>query len=258
MKKNIKSHRYTETKTDVNIISFCIHALRFIPSNFIFFVTRVWWLALLMFTCSAITLYFAEQMTFWSRFILLFFYLVFLSWAYATTAVFVCRSNALSDRRELRLRLGKTEFRYMRTLLNFWLGFGVVVFGDIGLLFLTENVDLSLETTAFVLFFGFVVSAIVLVMLINLLPILPAIAVGDNMSLINIWHLSKGIRCPVFSGSVFLLLLVAILAASLIIIIPSGFVYHIIAILPGICIFFLDVSWQGSYLSRVYNFLKNR
>ncbi|MDO4183722.1 MAG: hypothetical protein Q4D11_00575 [Rhodospirillales bacterium] len=258
MKKNVKIRTPEKIKTDVNIVSFCIHALRFIPGNFVFFITRVWWLAFLMFACSAVTLYFAEQMTFWPRFALLFFYLVFLSWAYATAAVFVCRSNALSDRRGLHLRLGKTEFRYMRTLLNFWIGFGAIVFGFLGLLYLTENADFSLETTAFILFFGFIVAVTAMVMLINLLPVLPSIAVGDNMSLISIWRLSRGIRCPVFSGSVSLLLLVALLAAILIVVIPSGFIYHVIAIIPGICIFFLDVSWQGSYLSRVYNFLRNR
>lgn len=258
MKKHTKTHIPEKIKTDVNIVSFCVHALRFIPGNFIFFVTRVWWLALLMFFCSVATLYFAEHMTFWPRFVLLFFYLVFLSWAYATAAVFVCRSNTLSDRRELHLRLGKTEFLYMRTLLNFWIGFGAIVFGFLGLLYLTENIDLSLEATSFVLFLGFAVSVTALVMLINLLLVLPSIAVGDNMSIVSIWRLSRGIRCPVFSGSISLLFLVAVLAAILIVVIPSGFIYHAVAIIPGICIFFLDVSWQGSYLSRVYNFLRNR
>ena len=63
MKKNVKIRTPEKIKTDVNIVSFCIHALRFIPGNFVFFITRVWWLAFLMFACSAVTLYFAEQMS---------------------------------------------------------------------------------------------------------------------------------------------------------------------------------------------------
>ena len=125
-------------------------------------------------------------------------------------------------------------------------------------MFYIFQTNLEFETMAFALAVCIISCLVIIFIIVNLQLCLPALVKNENPSFATVWKLSNGYRLKMFLSVAFLLTIILLVAALLIIYIPQEPKFLAIAVFIGVWIFFLDVSWQTVFLTKIYNALKNK
>ena len=257
MKQN-RNLRLKKNKKNLSVAAIFFQSLLFLPLNFRQFFKRTWLLALFLIVGSFEVLLLAVNSDLSLRGILLPFYFLLLCGAYAATAVMLCRGQNSTDECLPTLHLGKTEMLYMLYLLRFWFLFAATIICTSFCMFYIFQTDLEFETMAFALAVCIISCLAIIFIIVNLQLCLPALVKNENPSFATVWKLGNGYRLKMFLSVAFLLTIILLVAALLIIYIPQEPKSLAIAVFIGVWIFFLDVSWQTVFLTKIYNALKSK